>query len=137
MTRLNFTFIYDNQTSEVFHLIGSHGSLPFPFHLSYNFRLLISAAMALNFVGGTYLRVNIGRFLLEQSNKMGPINLLIWIDQFNGLFLAVNILGRVVSFALPFPMSHITGDTFCTWSPLPGLSLCNAKESFKSIGMLV
>jgi len=34
--------------------------------------------------------------------------------------LALNIIGRIVVVALPYPMSVVTGDWFCKWSALPG-----------------
>ena len=128
MSDRNVEFFNEHNTTEGFQLAGIQGPMPFPFNLSYELRLMISSGMALNFVAGSYLRIKIGWFLLEPSSKMGPINLLIWIDQFNGIFLAINILGRIISFALPFPLSHVTGDTFCVWSPLPGQTVAIIKD---------
>jgi hypothetical protein len=76
--------------------------------------------MSFILVSGIFLRKIIISYLLAPDTNTGPINLLIWVDQVNGLFLALNIIGRIIAFVLPFPLSVLTGDTFCKWSPLPG-----------------
>ena len=40
---------------------------------------------------------------------MGPIDHLIWMDQLNGIFLALVIVTRLVAISIPFPLSKITG----------------------------
>ena len=95
-------------------------SPPFPFNLDYSWRLVISMIMVLILLSGIFLRVIIIGYLVAPSTKIGPINLLIWVDQLNGIFLAFNIVGRIFAFVLPFPLTVLTGDDFCQWSPLPG-----------------
>lgn len=102
-------------------IFKSNDSLPpFPFNLSYTTRIYISLSMALVLASGLHYRMLIFRFLVLPGTNKGPINTLIWIDQLNGLFLVVNTVGRIIALILPFPMSRLTGESFCGWSPLPG-----------------
>ena len=82
------------------------------------------------------LRILIIQYMRQPDTKMGPINLLIWMDQLNGFFSAVNILGRIVALALPFPMRDLVGDWFCRWTPLPGIQMIFL-ESIKDDGVLL
>ena len=120
MTSLNITFSGPDNTAEIISLLIHDASLPFPFRLPYSNHILIAALMTLTLFSGSYFRMVIIKYLLETSTKIGPINLLVWMDQTNGVFLAVNIVGRIAAFLVPFPLSKITGDAFCRWSPLPG-----------------
>ena len=117
---INITFLSQDKTAETFVLIFSGSPLPFPFSLTYPYRILIAVLMILILLCGSYFRMVIIKYLCKPKNKLGPINLLIWVDQTNGVFLAVNTLGRIMAFIAPFPLSKITGDKFCPWTPLPG-----------------
>jgi hypothetical protein len=120
MANSSFNFFNESLTVEDFTFVPVRESPAFPFNLDYSWRLCISVAMSFILVSGIFLRKIIISYLLAPDTNTGPINLLIWVDQVNGLFLALNILGRIVGFVLPFPLSVFTGDRFCKWSPLPG-----------------
>jgi hypothetical protein len=113
MTHFFLYFLNNSSTVEKFNFIPVSEDPPFPFNLDYSWRLCISAAMSFILVSGIFLRKIIISYLLAPDTNTGPINLLIWVDQVNGLFLALNILGRIIAFVLPFPLSVLTGDTFC------------------------
>ena len=129
-----FNFFTETENTESF-VFNSDGSLPpFPFNLSYSTRIFISILMALVLVGGLHYRMLIFRYLVQPSTNKGPINLLIWIDQLNGLFLAITSIGRIIAFMLPFSMSQLTGETFCRWTPLPGnYELTTKQTSLKQV----
>ena len=120
MTHFFLYFLNNSSTVERFNFVPVSEDPPFPFNLDYSWRLCISVAMSFILVSGIFLRKIIISYLLAPDTNTGPINLLIWMDQVNGLFLALNILGRIVAFILPFPLSVLTGDLLCKWSPLPG-----------------
>ena len=130
-----FNFFTETENTESFVFNSDNGSLPpFPFNLSYSTRIFISILMALVLVGGLHYRMLIFRYLVQPSTNKGPINLLIWIDQLNGLFLAINTIGRIIAFMLPFPMSQLTWETFCRWTPLPGnYELTTKQTSLKHV----
>jgi len=133
MAKLNVTIFSELSVADTLFLTDANTTTPpFPFNLPYHYRVTIAIMMAINFAAGAYLRLIIMKYLRESGTKMGPINLLIWMDQLNGIFLALNIAGRIVAFLIPFPLSLLTGDKFCTWSPLPGnvLKVLAHVESF-------
>ena len=120
MNSCNITFMSANTTAETLIMLINESQPPFPFNHIYSTSILIAILITLTLISGTYFRMFIIRYLLEPSTKLGPINFLIWVDQINGIFLAVSALGDVAAFVSPFPLSKITGDKFCRWSPLPG-----------------
>jgi hypothetical protein len=127
MFEQNISFFDESENVENFLIIlNEDAQLPFPINLSYSFRLLICLTMTTVFLSGLYYRIFIFKYLRQPDTNMGPINLLIWTDQLNGLFLGINTIGRIIALALPFPMSKIIGETFCKWTPFPGniLKLC-------------
>jgi hypothetical protein len=51
---------------------------------------------------------------------MGPINVLIWLDQLNGLLLGLSILLKVLMMNVDAPLSDWVGSGVCEWIDLPG-----------------
>jgi hypothetical protein len=115
-----------------FILFTSQEENPFPFNLDYSWRIAIAITTSIVLFLGIFFRVLIFGYLSQPEAKVRPINNLIWIDQLNGLFSAVNISGRIVTLFLPFPLSDLTGGSFCKWSSLPGKSSFY-KSVYKSV----
>ena len=107
-------------SNQEFILFSRKVESPFPFNLEYSWRVAIAIVSTIVLLLGIFFRALIIRYLLEPEAKLRPINKLIWIDQLNGVFSALNILGRIVAFFLPFPLRDLAGDSLCRWCPFPG-----------------
>ncbi len=88
-------------------------TLPFPMNLSVEWRSIIAFTLMLNLIEGTRLRIIIFQFMKSPDSYLGPINYLIWVDQINGIALALTILSRILSLILLFSTSSMFGQTFC------------------------
>jgi hypothetical protein len=106
----NLNFSKDNiLTFEPFENV----TLPFPMNLSMAWRIVIAISLLINLIEGTRLRVIIFKFIKSPDSYLGPINYLIWVDQINGIALALTIFSRILSLILPSSTSSLLGETFC------------------------
>jgi hypothetical protein len=87
--------------------------LPFPMNLSMEWRIIIAITLLITLVEGAKLRIVIFQFINSPDSNIGPINILIWVDQINGIALAITIFSRTLSLILPFPTSSLLGEKFC------------------------
>lgn len=87
--------------------------LPFPMNLSMEWRIIIAITLLINLIEGAKLRIIIFQFINSPDSNLGPINFLIWVDQINGIALAITIFSRTLSLILPYPTSSLLGETFC------------------------
>ena len=94
-------------------------SRPFPMNLGSLLKSLISMTLLLVLFFGLKLRLKIFKYLASDEAKMKPINVLICIDQLNGLLQGISIIFKVVAFNLETPLSNVLGATFCEWVDLP------------------
>ena len=94
-------------------------SRPFPMNLGSLLKSLISMTLLLVLFFGLKLRLKIFKYLASDEAKMKPINVLICIDQLNGLLQGISIIFKVVAFNLEIPLSNVLGATFCEWVDLP------------------
>ena len=67
---------------------------------------------------GLKLRLKIFKYLASNEARMKPINVLICLDQLNGLLQGISIIYKVVAFNLEIPLSNVLGATFCEWVDL-------------------
>ena len=88
-------------------------TLPFPMNLSMEWRTIIAISLLINLIEGTRLRIIIFQFMKSPDSYLGPINYLIWMDQINGVALALTILSHIISLILPSSTSSLLGETFC------------------------
>ena len=122
MSKYQF-FFFANESyswSGNFEPLTEHESLPFPLNVEISTKIGISLYLILTFVIGCCLRSKILFFTYTQSIKENPINLFIWFDQLNGIFLGLNILYTLSVLHLPFPLIAIIGDEGCNWTDLMG-----------------
>ena len=66
------------------------------------------------------MRYIIFSYLTSPETKLGSINYLIWLDQVNGVFLAIAMTIKAVLNIIPSPLLDIFGAQFCEWIDLPG-----------------
>jgi hypothetical protein len=59
-------------------------------------------------------------FVTSPESKLGPMNVLILIDQLNGFLLGYITLTRMIFIVSPMPISSILGEKFCQWNTFPG-----------------
>lgn len=125
MTSMSF---YDaNNVTIQLHSLEDNQSVPFPLNHPPGWKITITLMQLLTFIIGIKLRVIILSFLLCPESKLGPINVLIWMDQINGLFLAIGTALRMMAINSPVPLSEIFGNQFCKWIGLPGcIHLCGS-----------
>ena len=119
MKNQTLIFAYNNDTIH-FQPFSYQNGLPFPLYLPSEIKNLICLLQILALCYGIKFRAIIFSFLRATSTKMGPINYLIWVDQINGISLGLNILGKILSIAIPFPLAEIFGSNFCEWTDMPG-----------------
>jgi len=77
----------------LFYSFHSESGLPLPRHLPRPFKKFLSVILTANLIYGFKLRKVILSNLPE--TKLGPIDYLIWMDQTNGLFLAIVSIVRL------------------------------------------
>jgi len=56
----------------------------------------------------------------SSESNLGPINVLIWFDQVNGMILALAIVARIVFLVSPDPLISTFGEFFCKMTNLIG-----------------
>ena len=95
-------------------------SLPFPLYKSYPIRMTISLFLFCTLVYGLQLRTVIFAYLLAPETRMGPINSLIWMDQFTGSIGGLSIMLRIILILLPVPINDILDGDYCSWMDMPG-----------------
>jgi hypothetical protein len=121
------SFLDESNATLNFYPLEDHESLPFPLNHHPGWKIGITVMQLTTFIFGLKLRATIFAYLLCPESKLGPINVLIWVDQVNGIFLAMGIALRMMAINLPFPLSHVFGNDFCKWIGLPGcIHLCGS-----------
>lgn len=115
-------FAYSVTANETFLIDNSNfvSVMPFPLNESWHFNSFILIVMLIIFWKGFKLRFLMIRYLMSPECK-GAINVLIWADQLNGIFLALGILLKLVTLISPVPLATLLGDGFCD---LAGLAIC-------------
>jgi len=116
--------IYDNPSKSTLiiklHFTQEIENLPFPMNLDRLYKFFISLTFMLVLGFGVRYRIKIFKYLTSDEVKLGPINVLIWLDQLNGLLLGLSILLKVLMMNLDSPLSDWVGSGFCEWIDLPG-----------------
>ena len=92
---------------------------PFPSNLNCPLKSAISLTFVVVLFLGLKLRWKIFMYLASDEARMKPINVLICIDQLNGLLQGISTIFKVVAFNLETPLSNSLGSTFCEWVDLP------------------
>jgi hypothetical protein len=97
---------------------------PFPINLPEPIKKILCSLLIITLIFGLILRIKICCYMLSKETKRTPINVLLWLDQFNGLFLSCIIVLMIVALLLPFPIQSVLGNKFCSWIRIPsGLHL--------------
>ena len=121
------SFHDETNVTVLFYPLEDHQSVPFPLNHHPGWKIGITVMQILTFIFGLKLRVIIFSYLLCPESKLGPINVLIWMDQINGIFLAIGTALRMMVVNSPVPLSNIFGNEFCKWIGLPGcIHLCGS-----------
>jgi len=122
MDSFSFFVTMDNITSPAsgFRPLPLNEQLPFPLNAGFHNKLLIIIYLITNFILGCLLRFNIISFTHSLNGNENPINLFIWYDQLNGIFMALNIVYTLTILHLPFPLSSIIGNDACNMADLIG-----------------
>jgi len=97
----------------------NYEAFPFPLYLNFGFKALLSAFSMLIFFFGIKQRIFIFRYLKTVDTKK-PMNILILIDQINGLLLGFGIIFKIIAILSPVPLSNLFGNSFCQLTALPG-----------------
>ena len=74
--------------------------LPFPLNSNPAWKYSFVVLFILILVQGTRLRGGILQYMMSAEANQGPINILIWLDQLNGINSFLTILGGNVMFQL-------------------------------------
>ena len=93
---------------------------PFPLNLPVYGKVIVTVSLIIIGIFGLIFRGVILAFLHEPSIKLGPINVLLWIDQLNGLGQFGVILAILVGINVEQPLNQTFGDNFCFWINVPG-----------------
>ena len=114
-----FVLGFSNSPNETMRLSLSSfdDDLPFPLSEPWYLQVLILILMLATFCQGLKFRSLIIRYLMSPECK-GPINVLIWADQMNGIFLGLGILFKMVIMLSPFPPAEVIGEGVCDWTSL-------------------
>ena len=89
----------DNFSSVIsFQPFPDETGLPFPLNSSLELKCSIVAVYLFILIQGTRLRAVIVRYMMSAEANQGPINILIWIDQFNGVYLFLTTSGAMLCF---------------------------------------
>ena len=67
--------------------------LPFPLYLNCAIKYSMVALFLFVLIQGTRLRTVIVRFMMSADTNVGPINILIGLDQLNGVYLFLTTSG--------------------------------------------
>ena len=102
-----------------FRFVETIESRPFPMNLNCPLKSLISMTFILVLFFGLKLRLKIFKYLASNEAQMKPINVLICLDQLNGLLQGISTIFKVVAFNLEIPLSNTLGANFCQWVDLP------------------
>ena len=114
-----FLPLKNSSISILFKPFGEHENEPFPLYLSFWAQLVLTLLLSLSLWFGLTLRSIIINYLRSPDTN-GPVNYLIWIDQLNGILLAIVIVVKILAINSPVPLSLIFGERFCEWIDLPG-----------------
>ena len=114
-----FVLGFSNSPNETIKLSLSSfdDDLPFPLSEPWYLQVLILILMLATFCQGLKFRSLIIGYLMSPECK-GPINVLIWADQMNGIFLGLGILLKMVIILSPFPLAEVIGEGVCDWTSL-------------------
>ena len=74
--------------------------LPFPLNCNAAVKYSLVALFTMTLIQGTRLRRVIVRFMMSPEANLGPINILIWLDQINGAWLFLTSAGTNLAFQL-------------------------------------
>ena len=97
---------------------------PFPINLPAPMKMILTCVLIIILISGIILRIKICCYIQSRETKRTPINVLLWLDQFNGLFLSSIIGLMIVALVLPFSIQSVLGNDFCQWIRIPaGLHL--------------
>ena len=98
--------------------------LPFPINLPEPIKKTLCCLLVIILIIGLILRIKICLYIQSREAKITPINVFLWLDQLNGLFLFCIIVLLIVALVLPFPIESVLGSEFCRWIRIPsGLHL--------------
>ena len=121
--------VYLGHNSTHFHLVflDKNKTLTFPLTMNLYLRFIMATGFIFIFVWGILLRKNIFGYLKCPETKLGAINLLIWMDQLNGMCLALSIVLRCIAICTTIPLVDIIGSTCCELIAVPvSIYLCGA-----------
>ena len=94
-------------------------SRPFPMNLNSHLKSMISIIFMLVLALGLKSRLKIFKYLASDEAQMKPINVLISLQQLNGLLQGISTIFKVAAFNLRTPLSALLGANFCQWVDLP------------------
>jgi len=123
MASLSMFISLDNQTSVMtsFKPLPFISSAPFPLNTEPTVRLFVVLYLLVILISGCSLRHKILRFTSTLSVKDNPLNIFVWQDQLNGLFLMANIMYTLTTILLSYPLSSFVGDELCNFADMIGI----------------
>ena len=104
----------DGNVTSTFMPLSLSESLPFPLSAHFSVKLIIVIYLSVNLLLGSVLRFNI--LFFTKTLDRNPINLFIWYDQLNGIFMGLNIIYTLIVLHLPYPLSSFVGFAACNWT---------------------
>ena len=120
-------YLGHNNTPFSLVFLGKNKTLPFPLTMNLYLRFMMAIIFIFIFVAGMLMRKHFFGYLRYPETKLGAINLLIWMDQLNGLCLALSIVLRCIAICTPIPLVDIIGSTCCELIAVPvSIYLCGA-----------
>jgi hypothetical protein len=105
---------YEQENSLDFTVFSDERHLPFPLNLNIYFRSLISVLLALIVIEGIRLRLKIVSYLRNPETKFNAVNILFCLDQMNGIFLVLVLVGSISFILLTTPVSELLGPFACS-----------------------
>ena len=92
-----------------------YGRLPFPLSHSKSLQICVSIILLCILIFGLILRGLILKFLNTLDSKNRPINVLLWMDQANGMFGTETIIHLFLAINLESSLRDLFGLDFCKW----------------------
>jgi len=107
-----YNFEQENNPSVT--VFSGESFLPFPQNLNVWWRSLISIMLVGILVKGLGLRLKIYSYIQNSETKLNAVNVLFFLDQLNGVFLAIVLAARISFSLLTIPASELMGPLACS-----------------------
>jgi hypothetical protein len=117
---LNLNLTRNEEELIFFQPFNEDQGLPFPLNLSFFTKSIFIILHLAALILGLRFRKVIFAFMNSSESNLGPINVLIWLDQVTGMIMGFLITLRIFTLAFDEPLISILGENFCKMTNLIG-----------------